>query len=174
MTMAMYDVTATGFYQCRGPGGLFLPKQPFTKTYQFDLSGPDDDVSDELYALLDADAPDGCVSISGVSTSRAPSAYGPGVDAGLGESPPDDRPTGTPGQLVTIYATVACEDQNDGEVYYRTIRADVLWDATVDEVIEALYATAEGMDVCSSGGRNGTILGITVTAPAYFQYLTVV
>jgi len=171
--MALYDVTATGFFQCRGSGGQFLPKQSFALTYQFELSSPDEEIGDELYALIDQDAPDGCVSISGVSTSRTPSIVGPGVDHGLGDSPPDGRPTGEPGQLVTVYAIVACEDSQTGQILFRTIRVDVLWDATVDAVIAELYAAAEGMTQSSGGDYPCEVISIQVTAPAYFQYLTV-
>ena len=171
--MPMYDITATGRYQCQGDGGRYLAAVDFSETVQFELSSPDDDIGDELYAVLAGILPVNCRVLSGLSVLRAPSAYGPGVDAGLGESPPDDRPTGTPGQLVTIYAAVALEYIDTGEVYYRTIRTDVLWDATVDEVIEVLFAAADTMVNYLPAAYPYNILGITITAPAYFQYLTV-
>lgn len=171
--MPSYDVTATIRYQCRDDAGHYLPIEQTVKTYQLDAPGADELDYDLLYSLIDADLPDTCVSRTITGLTVAPSAYGPGVDEGIGESPPDDRPTGTPGQLVTVYATVALENTEDGSIVYRTIRVDVFWDITVGDLIAALYEAAEAMIAAEPSKYPYIILGITITAPAYFQYLTV-
>lgn len=170
--MPMYTIDATVRMQCRGPGNRFLPVETRQYSYNFDLSSPDDDYTDELFAFLAGDLPDGCRVVGSISTLISPAAFAP-PPGEIGDAGDISTPTVDDiGQLVTIYA-VAIFDCHDGYLDYRTVRVDVPVTATRDQLLDSIRGAVAQMIL---HGVNPvyecTYVSFRITAPAMYQYLT--
>lgn len=167
----MYTVTASVRMQCRDQNNRFMSAETRQYSYNFDLNSADEDYTDQLFALVENDLPDGCRVLGGISTAIAPAAFSTELPLASDGAPIYGPTVDNAGQLITIYAVMVLQCRGE-ETEYRTVLADVPITATRDEVLDAIHAAiASAIANGSSSLYDCRYAGFTVTAPAMYQYL---
>lgn len=160
--MPLFDVTVSGKYKCHGAKGYFEYRD-FNTTYTFEMANENEDIRDEIHALLQLDAPADCVENS-YHVDGIFEHFGDDLIGGGGPIEPG------PAQTITVYATVACDNCRGG-VAYHTIRTDVLSTDTRDNVLKQVWEVAvlKLVTGCPESYCE-EVLSIEITAPFYYAY----